>query len=84
MYYDIKVDDPNNLFYDTKCWAIKKQHINKISVAEMRMLRWISEKVQKNRIRNEKISLKIEVAPINEKIEREWLNMVWSCSKESD
>ena len=50
----------------------------------MRMLRWISEKIQKNRIRNEKISLKIEVAPINEKIEREWLNMVWSCSKESD
>ena len=40
MYYDIKVDDPNNLFYDTKCWAIKKQHINKVSVAEMRMLRW--------------------------------------------
>ena len=40
MIYDIKVDDPNNLFYDTKCWAIKKQHINKVSVAEMRMLRW--------------------------------------------
>jgi len=31
------------MLYITKCWAVKNQHIYKISVAEMRMLRWISE-----------------------------------------
>ena len=50
----------------------------------LRPWRWIRGKIWKNRTWNEKISLKIEVAPINEKIEREWLNIVWSCSKESN
>jgi hypothetical protein len=29
------------LMYGTECWATKEQHIQKMSVAEMRMLRWI-------------------------------------------
>ena len=39
-----------------------------MSVAEMRMLSWISWYTQKVRIRNEEICLKIWVAPIDEKI----------------
>jgi hypothetical protein len=30
------------MLYGTKCWAIKKQHIYKLSLAEMRMLRLIT------------------------------------------
>jgi hypothetical protein len=38
------------MFYGTRYWAIKKQHIHKIGVAEMKMLRWISGSTWKNRI----------------------------------
>jgi hypothetical protein len=30
------------ILYGTECWAVKKQRVHKMSVAEMRMLRWIS------------------------------------------
>ena len=30
------------MLYDIKCWAVKKQHVHKINVAEMIMLSWIS------------------------------------------
>ena len=30
------------MLYGTECWAVKKQHFHKMSVVEMRMLRWIS------------------------------------------
>jgi len=48
------------MLYGTECWAVKKQHIHKMSVVEMRMLRWISG-IQKDRIR--KIHLKIKGSP---------------------
>ena len=56
------------MLYGIECWAIKKQHIHKMSVIEIRMLRWISGITKKNNIRNEKICLKIGVAPIDEKV----------------
>jgi hypothetical protein len=56
------------MLYGIECWAIKKQHIHKMSVIEIRMLRWISGITKKNKIRNEKICLKIGVAPIDEKM----------------
>ena len=31
------------MLYDIECWAVKKQHINKMSIAKIRMLRQISE-----------------------------------------
>ena len=54
-----------------------------MSVAEIRMLRWISGNTQKDRIQNEEIRLKIAVVPIDEKM-GESLEMVWSCLEESD
>ncbi|CAN6541304.1 unnamed protein product [Malus baccata var. baccata] len=29
------------MLYGTECWAVKHQHVHKMGVAEMRMLRWI-------------------------------------------
>ena len=29
------------LLYGTECWAVKSQHENQVSVAEMRMLHWM-------------------------------------------
>ena len=51
-----------------RTWGCYKQHIYKMSVAEMRMFRLISENTHKNRIQNEEIYLKVGVAPINKKM----------------
>ncbi|KAB2606459.1 hypothetical protein D8674_006176 [Pyrus ussuriensis x Pyrus communis] len=29
------------ILYGTECWAVKHQHVHKLGVAEMRMLRWM-------------------------------------------
>jgi len=50
---------------------VKKQHILKMSVAEMRMLRYISGNTRNDRIRNEEIFLKDDGKS---------LEMIWSCS----
>jgi hypothetical protein len=39
------------MMYDAECWATKGQHVQKMSVAEMRMLRWICGHTRKDRIR---------------------------------
>ena len=54
-----------------------------MSVAEMRMLRWINGNTRKDRIRNEEIYLKIGVAPIDEKMiesNLKWLGHVQRIS----
>jgi len=38
-----------------KCWAVKNQHKNQVSVAEMRMLRWMGGKTRRDRITNDTI-----------------------------
>ena len=45
-----------------------KQHVNKLRVTEMRMLRWICGKTLKDRIRNEHIREMVGVAPIEDKM----------------
>jgi len=67
------------LLYDTKCWAIKRHHAQKMSVAEMRMLRWMCDNTRRDKVRNEDISTKIGVISIEEKM-REPPRMVWSCA----
>ncbi|EXB60461.1 hypothetical protein L484_014914 [Morus notabilis] len=56
------------MLYGSECWAIKRQHISKMSVAEMRMLRWMSGHTRMDRIRNEVIRSKVGVAPIEDKV----------------
>jgi hypothetical protein len=40
------------MLYGAECWAIKGQHFQKMSVAEIRMLRWICGHTRRDRIRN--------------------------------
>ncbi|CAL5373127.1 unnamed protein product [Camellia sinensis] len=56
------------MLYGTECWATKKQHVDKMSVAEMRMLRWMCGKTRQDRIRNECIREWVGVAPIEDKL----------------
>ncbi len=44
------------MLYDTKCWVIKKQPVHKMSVVEMRMLRWISGIPEKMRFKMRKFA----------------------------
>ena len=56
--------------YGVEYWPIKKQHMHKISVVEMRMLRWTRDKTRKDRIRNEcyRENLGVALASIGDKI----------------
>jgi hypothetical protein len=56
------------MMYDAEYWATKGQHIQKISVAEMKMLRWICGHTRIDQIRNDDIRDKLGVAPIQEKL----------------
>src|SRR5215210_6229545 len=56
------------MLYGAECWPTKRQHIQQMSVAEMRMLRWMCGHTRKDRIRNEVIRERLAVAPIDEKL----------------
>ncbi|KAI0497081.1 hypothetical protein KFK09_023409 [Dendrobium nobile] len=56
------------MLYGAECWPLKKKHNTKLSVAEMRMLRWMSSFTLRDRIRNEHIREKVGVAPVEDKI----------------
>ena len=56
------------MLYGAKCWPIKRRHVQQISVAEMRMLRWICGHTRRDRVRNDDIRDRLGVAPIEEKL----------------
>ncbi|KAI8547555.1 hypothetical protein RHMOL_Rhmol07G0205300 [Rhododendron molle] len=56
------------MLYGMECWHIKKQQVNKISVTEMRMLRWMCGKTRRDRIRNKTVREMVGVEPIEEKL----------------
>jgi hypothetical protein len=56
------------LLYGSECWTIKHDHMQKINVAEMRMLRWMSGNTIKDKLKNDFIRHKIGVAPIEDKL----------------
>ena len=56
------------MLYGTECWAAKGEHEHKLSVAEMKMLRWMSGHTRLDKIRNEDIRERVGVAPIVEKM----------------
>ncbi|KAM1601945.1 hypothetical protein ACFXTI_028844 [Malus domestica] len=43
------------MLYGTECWAVKYQHVHKIGVAEMRMLRGLCGHTRNDKIGNEDI-----------------------------
>jgi len=59
------------MLYGIECWAVKKQHENKLSVTKMRrMLRWMFGKTRWDKIRNVNIRDRVGVSPIVEKMAR--------------
>ena len=61
--------------------AIKRHHAQNMSVAEMRMLRWMYGNTKRDKVKNEDICTKIGVVSIIlREDERKPPTMVWSCA----
>ena len=56
------------MLYGAECWPTKRRHVQQLSVAEMRMLRWFCGHTRRDRVRNEAIQERVEVTPIEEKL----------------
>ncbi|XP_059298098.1 uncharacterized protein LOC132050750 [Lycium ferocissimum] len=71
------------ILYGTECWPVKKAHVQKMKVAEMRMLIWMCGHTRRDRIRNEVIRDKMDVASVVDKMREgrlRWFgHMQWRC-----
>jgi hypothetical protein len=56
------------MLYGAECLPTKRRHIQQLSVAEIRMLRWICWHTKFDRARNDDIRDRLGVAPIKEKL----------------
>ncbi|KAF3626892.1 putative F-box/FBD/LRR-repeat protein-like isoform X2 [Capsicum annuum] len=56
------------MLYGAECWPVKNSHIQKMKVAEMRMLCWMCGITRGNRVRNETIKEKFGVTPVENKM----------------
>ncbi|KAG2610349.1 hypothetical protein PVAP13_4KG186333 [Panicum virgatum] len=56
------------MLYGAECWPTKRRHVQQLSVAEMRMLRWFCGHTRRDRVRNEVIRERVRVTPIEEKL----------------
>ncbi|PHT99370.1 Beta-galactosidase 16 [Capsicum chinense] len=52
------------MLYGAECWPVKNSHIQKMKVAEMRMLRWMCGLTRGDRVRNETIREKVGVTSV--------------------
>jgi hypothetical protein len=51
------------MLYGAECRPTKRQHVQKISIAKMRMLRWICVHIRRNQVWNDDICDWLEIAP---------------------
>ncbi|XP_070053973.1 uncharacterized protein [Nicotiana tomentosiformis] len=57
-----------DILYGAECWPVKNSRIQKMKVAEMRMLRWMCGNTKMDKIRNEDIREKVGVTPMDDKM----------------
>jgi hypothetical protein len=55
------------MLYGAEYSPTKRRHVQQLSVAEMRMLRWICDHIRRDRVRNDDIRERLGVAPVEEK-----------------
>ena len=74
------------MLYGAECWPTKIRHVQQLSVAEIRMVRWICGHTRIDRIRNNDIRDRLGVAPIEEKLVQHrlrWFDHVQRRSSEA-
>ena len=70
--------------YGAETWAVKKAQEKKLDVAEMRMLRWMSEVTKLDRIRNERSRGTTKVGEISKKVQESRLKWYWHVLRRED
>ena len=63
-YYSIVVRPA--MTYASECWAVKKSHVQKLSVTEMKMLRMMCGVTKLDRVRNEYVRASVGVETIED------------------
>ncbi|KAK4347827.1 hypothetical protein RND71_034166 [Anisodus tanguticus] len=61
-------DSRPTMLYGAECWPVKSSHIQKMKVAEMRMLRWMCGHTRRDMSRNDDIRDKVGVSSVEEKM----------------
>lgn len=56
------------MLYGAECWSVKNSDVQKMKVVEIKMLRWIYEHTDIDKIRNEDIRDRARVAPVEDKL----------------
>jgi hypothetical protein len=56
------------MLYGAECWPTKRRHVQQLSVAEMRMLRWICGHTKRVRVWNDDIRERLGMTPVDEKL----------------
>ncbi|XP_070041028.1 uncharacterized protein [Nicotiana tomentosiformis] len=56
------------MLYGAGCWLVKNSHIQKMKVAEMRILRWMCGNTMMDKIMNEDIREKVGMTPMDDKM----------------
>ena len=56
------------VLYSSECWPLKKTQVQRLRVADMRMVRWMCGFTRMDRVRNCVIRDLAKVAPIEEKM----------------
>ncbi|XP_060183440.1 uncharacterized protein LOC132613435 [Lycium barbarum] len=73
-----------SLLYGAECWPVKNVHVQKMKVAEMRMLRWMCGHTRRDMIRNEDIQDKVGVVSVANKMMEVRLRWFGHVKRRSD
>jgi hypothetical protein len=55
------------MLYGAECWPTRR-HVQQLSIAEMRMLRWICGHIRRDRVRNDDIRERLGMTPVEKKL----------------
>lgn len=92
-FYKVVVKPTMLYHYKAKRWSAKNSHVQKIKVAEARMLHWMSGYTRRDKIRNGNIWYKVKVASMKDKMREarlRWFGQVkrrctdapiWRCQR---
>ncbi|KAF3663434.1 Photosystem II CP47 reaction center protein [Capsicum annuum] len=58
------------MLYGAECWLVKNSHIQRLKVAEMRILCWMCGLTREDKVRNEIIREKVGVASVEDKMRK--------------
>jgi hypothetical protein len=69
------------MLYGAECWSTKRRHVQQLSIAEMRMLRWICDHIIRDRVRNDDIRERLGVTLVEEKLVQHRLRWFWHMQR---